>query len=196
MIKDKRYHIIYCDPPWSYNNRSNRQTKFGGGVHAHYPVMNVIDIKSLDVASICEDNCVLFMWATFPRLPQALEVMEAWGFEYKTLGFSWHKLNKNGNLFHGVGTYAKSNCEVCLMGTKGKVGRCMSSAGQVIPDPKEKLVVVSNYVSSAINAPKERHSKKPGEVRDRIVELFGDVSRIELFAREKTLGWDTWGNEV
>jgi N6-adenosine-specific RNA methylase IME4 len=189
-----KHHVIYADPPWAYNARNNQGTKFGGGVHSHYPVMGLEDIKNLGVPSMCEDNAVLFMWATFPRLPQALEVMAAWGFTYKTLGFSWHKTNKDGSLFHGVGSYAKSNCEVCLFGTKGKVG--IVKKGQPIPDPKEKLVVRSNFVSSAINAPKERHSKKPDEVRDRIVELFGDVSRIELFARKSSEGWAVWGNEV
>ena len=110
----KKYHIIYADPPWYYNDRK-KNTKFGAGVHGHYPVMKAKDIKDIDVASISEDNSVLFMWATFPRLPQALQVIEAWGFTYKTLGFSWHKLTRDGKLFFGVGAYAKSNCEVCLM---------------------------------------------------------------------------------
>jgi len=187
----KKYHIIYADPPWYYNDRK-KNTKFGAGVHGHYPVMKAKDIKDIDVASISEDNSVLFMWATFPRLPQALQVIEAWGFTYKTLGFSWHKLTRDGKLFFGVGAYAKSNCEVCLMATKGNVGILRGE----IPDPKDKLVVRSNYVSSAINAQRDRHSKKPDEIRNRIVELFGDVSRIELFARQQTPGWDTWGNEV
>ena len=188
----KKYHVIYADPPWSYNARNNLTTKFGGGVHGHYPVMDTNDIKNIDIPA--EDNAVLFMWATFPRLPEALEVMDAWGFTYKTLGFSWHKITKQRDLFFGVGSYAKSNCEVCLMGTKGNVG--ITKKGQPIPHPHDKLVVRSNYVSSAINTAKGKHSKKPPEIRDRIVELFGDVSRIELFARDKVTGWDCWGNEV
>lgn len=127
-------------------------------------------------------------------MAEGLALMEAWGFEYKTLGFSWHKTNKNGSLFFGVGAYAKSNCEVCLLGTRGKVGRHMDKTAP-FPDPKEKLVVRSNYVSSAINSQKEKHSKKPDELRDRIVELFGDVSRIELFARNATDGWEIWGSD-
>ena len=186
-----RYHIIYADPPWSYNARANPDTKFGGGAMGHYSVMSLADIKDLDIQSLAEDNAVLFMWATFPRLAEALEVMEAWGFTYKTLGFSWHKLTKGGDLFFGVGSYAKSNCEVCLMGTRGNVG-----LDRGMNDPKVKLEVNSNCVSSAINSPRERHSKKPSEVRTRIVELFGDVSRIELFARQETEGWDVWGDEV
>ena len=156
----------------------------------HYPVMDLEDIKALPVQDMAADNCALFLWATFPKLPEALEVIKSWGFEYKTLGFSWHKLNKtNGELFFGVGSYTKSNCEVCLFATKGKVGLKQNKENT-------KLIVKSHAVSSAINAPKERHSKKPSEIRDRIVKLFGDVPRIELFAREKTNGWDCWGNEV
>ena len=186
-----RYHVIYADPPWRYNARANPDTKFGGGAMGHYPVMSLDDIKGLDIQSLAEDNSVLFLWVTFPKLVEGLEVMKAWGFEYKTLGFSWHKLTKGGGLFFGVGSYAKSNCEVCLMGTRGNVG-----LDRGVNDPKVKLEVQSNFVSSAINAPRERHSKKPSEVRARIVELFGDVSRIELFARQQTEGWDAWGNEV
>ena len=131
----------------------------------------------------------LFIWATFPRLKEALEVIQSWGFEYKTLGFSWHKTNKRNNkLFFGIGSYTKSNCEVCLFATKGKVG--------IKGDPLEKLLVQNHTISSAINSPKEKHSKKPEEIRKRIEKLFGDVPRIELFAREKVEGWDSFGNEV
>ena len=190
----KKFHIIYADPPWNYNRRNNTKTKFGGGAMNHYATMTPEQIKKLRVQEIAEDNCALFLWITFPKLAEGLALMEAWGFEYKTLGFSWHKTNKNGSLFFGVGAYAKSNCEVCLLGTRGKVGRHMDKTAP-FPDPKEKLVVRSNYVSSAINSQKEKHSKKPDELRDRIVELFGDVSRIELFARNATDGWEIWGSD-
>ncbi len=127
------------------------------------------------------------MWVTFPLLQEGLDVIRAWGFEYKTLGFSWHKMTKSKKLFFGVGSYSKSNCEVCLFATKGNVG---------IKPADDKLYVKSHKVSSAINAPKQRHSKKPDEIRDRIVELFGDVPRIELFARDVCQGWDAWGDET
>lgn len=186
----KKYQIIYADPPWSYNARDSKKTKFGGGAMAHYPTMSVDDLKALSIKDISSDNCVLFIWVTFPKLKQGLEIIESWGFIYKTLGFSWHKENKNGSLFFGVGSYAKSNCEVCLMATRGKVG--------IKEDPRypDKVVVNSNCVSSAINSRREKHSQKPIEIRDRIVELFGDLPRIELFARERVDGWDAWGNEV
>ena len=184
------YQIIYADPPWSYNKRKATKTKFGGGAMGHYDTMTIEDIKALPIEDLASDNAVLFMWATFPKLQEGLDVIKAWGFEYKTLAFSWHKQNRDGSLFFGVGSYAKSNCEVCLMGTRGRVG--------IKPDPRypDKLVVQSHCVSSAINSERERHSKKPIELRDRIVELFGDVSRIELFARERVNGWDAWGNEL
>lgn len=141
--------------------------------------MNDRAVKDLDVASIADKNSMLFMWATFPNLPLALEVMKAWGFTYKTLGFSWIKTNvKNGKPFFGIGWYTKSNCEVCLIGVRGKPFK------------------VSNGVSSVVIEPRGVHSKKPDIVRDMIVELCGDVPRIELFARDKVDGWHTWGNEV
>ena len=153
----------------------------------HYETMSLDELKSLNVSDMSAKNAALFLWVTFPRLEQGLELMKAWGFTYKTLAFSWHKTNKSGGLFFGVGSYTKSNCEVCLLGTRGRVG--------IKPD-QDKLVVQSHRVSSALNSPIERHSKKPDIVRDRIVELFGDVSRIELFARERVHGWDAWGNQI
>jgi N6-adenosine-specific RNA methylase IME4 len=189
-----RYHIIYADPPWKYNARKKTNTKFGGGAMGHYPCMTLKEIKNIEVSKITEQNCALFLWTTFPKLQESLDVIKEWGFTYKTLAFSWHKLNQDGSLFFGVGSYTKSNCEVCLFATKGSVG--ILKKGEKIPDSKEKLVVRSNFVSSAINAKRSRHSKKPDEIRDRIVELFGDVSRIELFARKESDGWDVWGNET
>jgi N6-adenosine-specific RNA methylase IME4 len=182
-----KYQVIYCDPPWQYNKRSNQRTKFGGGANGHYPTMSIEELKNIAIHNIADKNCALFMWVTFPKLEQALELMKAWGFKYKTLAFSWHKTTKTGSLFFGVGSYTKSNCEVCLLATKGNVG---------IKESHDKLVVKSHSVSSAINAPKEKHSKKPNIIRHRIEELFGDVPRIELFAREKINGWDSWGNEI
>jgi N6-adenosine-specific RNA methylase IME4 len=184
---DKKYQIIYCDPPWSYNKRSNPKTKFGGGAMGHYPTMTIDEIKAMPVHEIADDNCVLFMWVTFPKLVESLDVIASWGFKYKTLGFSWHKTTKSGGLFFGVGSYTKSNCEVCLLATRGNVG---------IKQSDDKLFVKSHSVSSAINSPIDKHSKKPAEIRDRIVQLFGDVPRIELFARQTDDGWDSWGNEI
>ena len=170
----KGYQIIYADPPWEYRNMGNIQAT----ANAQYPTMKQVDIEALPVSGIADDNSILFLWATFPKLQEALNTIKAWGFEYKTVGFVWVKKNKNGGNFFGVGWYTKSNAEICLIGTKGK-------------SPK-----ASNSVSQIIETVRERHSKKPDIVRDKIVEFCGDLSRIELFAREKTKGWDVFGNEV
>ena len=177
-MENKKYRIIYADPPWFYNDRTNPDTKFSQGVHGHYPVMKTDEICSLPVCDISEKNCALVLWVTFPHLPDGMTVMKSWGFRYITVAFNWFKTNKSGTPFFGVGYYTKSNSEIALLGIKGK------------------MKPVSNYVSQVIISPREKHSKKPDIVRDKIVELFGDLPRIELFARSKTPGWDVWGNEV
>lgn len=175
----KKYNIIYADPPWKYNARNNKDTKFGGGAMGYYSTMSTKDICQLPIKEISDDNCALFLWTTFPRLQDGLLVMKAWGFDYKTVAFNWVKTNKNNDKpFFGIGYYTKSNSEVCLLGIKGK------------------MKPISNKVSSIIISPKEEHSKKPNETRERIVKLFGALPRIELFARQRWLGWDCWGNEV
>ena len=175
----KKYKIIYADPPWSYRDKRDKHPRLCGGASVHYNTMNIEDIKSLPISELADDNSILFLWITFPNLQEGLDVIKAWGFIYKTLGFSWIKTNKNnGKPFFGIGYYTKSNCEVCLIGVKGK-------------PPK-----ASNSVSSVLISPREEHSKKPDVVRDKIVELCGDLPRVELFARQKVEGWDSWGNEI
>jgi N6-adenosine-specific RNA methylase IME4 len=175
----KKYKIILSDCPWHYNSRANHKTRFRGGVHGHYQTMKLKELKALPIADLADENSAIFHWCTFPMLKEGIEVMEAWGFKYKTLGFSWTKLNKNnGEPFFGVGFYAKSNAEVCLLGIKGK------------------MKPVSNKVSSCIISPRREHSRKPDEVYERIEELYGDVPRIELFARNTRPGWDSMGNGI
>lgn len=174
----KKYEIIYADPPWFYNARNNPDTKFSRGVHSYYPVMKTKEICELPVKEIADDNCALILWVTFPRLKDGLLVMESWGFRYVTVAFNWFKTNADGTPFFGIGYYSKSNTEIALLGVKGK------------------MKPASNYVSQVIVSQKEQHSKKPDIVRTKIVELFGDIPRIELFAREKANGWDAWGNEI
>ena len=124
-----------------------------------------------------------FMWATFPNIAEAIKVLEAWGFTYKTAAFVWIKKNrKNGGNFWGMGAYTRANAEVCLLG--------------VSPGFKAREQVHSHRVHQVIEAPFEGHSKKPDETRRRIVELLGDVPRLEMFARDRAPGWDAWGNEV
>jgi N6-adenosine-specific RNA methylase IME4 len=123
------------------------------------------------------------MWATFPNIGEALKVMTAWGFEYKTAAFVWVKKNKASSTnFWGMGAYTRANAEVCLLGiSKGT---------------KAKQVVKRHDIHQIIESPIEQHSKKPDIVRDYIVQLLGDLPKIELFARQEVSGWDCWGNEV
>lgn len=154
--------------------------KKGQGVaENHYSTMGIEEICSLPVQEICEKNCALFLWVTFPQLPEAFRVIKAWGFRYKTVAFVWTKLNRSGQgYFFGLGYWTRSNAEICLLATRGK--------------PKR----ISKKVFQLIISPLQEHSKKPAEARKRIVELLGDLPRIELFARQRSPGWDAWGNEV
>ena len=180
-----KYKIIYADPPWSYDDKSLNR----GGAERHYKTEGNDVLSLIDVNSIADDDCVLFMWATFPKIKEALELMEAWGFEYKTNAFTWVKKNKiKDSWFWGMGSWTRNNAEYCLLGVKGK--------------PKR----ISKGIHSVVDTKIGDHSQKPFEVRSRIVELMGDIPRIELFARDsgdKDLfgknrmdGWDVWGNEV
>lgn len=183
IFPDKKYQIIYADPPWQYKNYNYATTLTGikakRGVVKEYPTMSIEAIKSLPVHEIVDDNCVLFIWVTFPLIQEGFDTIKAWGFNYKTLGFNWIKRNKNApSWFWGMGNWTRSNSEICLMATNGKPKRA------------------SAKVHSVIDTPIERHSKKPDITRDKIVELCGDLPRIELFARQKFDGWDCWGNEV
>jgi len=171
-----KFGILYADPPWEFETWSEKGK--GRSAEQHYPTMALEDIKELPVGELAHTDCALFLWATSPMLPQALEVMEAWGFTYKTVAFTWVKEEAKGDIFKGLGFWTRSNAEFCLLGTKGT--------------PKRK----SSDVSQIIISKREEHSKKPDEIRDRIVKLIGDLPRIELFARQHFEGWDVWGNEV
>ena len=115
-VTQKKYNIIYADPPWEYNKRKNKNTRFGGGAGGHYDIMNLQEIRNLPVQKISENDCALFLWVTFPKLKEQLDVFESWGFKYVTLGFSWIKTyKKSGTPCFGIGYYTKSNCEVCLL---------------------------------------------------------------------------------
>ena len=169
---DKKYKIIYADPPWHFNDRADTR-----GVENKYSTMFTEDIYKLPVSQIAEEDSILFMWGVFPMLQDALDVVEAWGFKYKTLGFIWVKKNPTGRWFMGMGNWTRSNAEFCLIGTRGKPKRCDAGINQII--------------DSTIMG----HSEKPDEVRQRIIKLCGDLPRIELFARTRIHGWDTWGND-
>lgn len=180
MTSDK-YQVILADPPWKYNSRANHKTRFRGGAFGHYDLMDTQSICDLPIQDLADpEGCILFMWATFPMLKDALQVIEAWGFKYKTIGFTWAKLNpKAGTPFFGVGYYTKSNAEPCLIATKGRV-----------------LKPALNTVSSLILSPRREHSRKPDEQYERIEAMYPNARKLELFARQKRTGWDSWGNEI
>lgn len=172
-----QYSVIYADPPWQYRTYSKKGQ--GRSAESHYPTMSLDDIKALPVGELAAKDCALFMWATFPCLLEAFQVLDAWGFEYKTIAFVWIKQNRiSDSLFWGMGYWTRANAELCILATKGHPKRVNSGVHQVI----------MSHI--------EHHSKKPDEARDRIVQLMGDVPRIELFARQSPDGWDVWGNEV
>ena len=176
-MEQKKYNIIYADPPWTFRVYSPK----GNGRSAvnHYPVMGLQEIKALPVRQIADENCALFLWATFPNLRESFEVIESWGFTFKTVAFVWIKQNRRSDsLFWGMGYWTRANAEICLLATKGA--------------PKRQSAGVHQVILSHI----EEHSRKPAEARERIVELMGDLPRIELFARQRFPGWDVWGNEV
>lgn len=179
---DKKYNIIYADPPWQFKNYSDEwheEHKESKWVGKQYSLMRLKEICDLPVQGISSENSVLFLWTTMPHLPEALKVIESWGFRFKSVAFTWIKKNKKADsLFWGMGFWTRSNAELCLLATKGH--------------PKR----ISASVHSVIYSRVRNHSQKPDEARERIVQLLGDLPRIELFAREKAEGWDSWGLEV
>ena len=184
----KKYQIIYADPPWKYYVWSEDKKNAQGNAKRYYETMTIEDICKLKVATIADKDCKLFLWATPPCLKEALQVMEAWGFEYKTIAFCWVKTNpKNHEPFYGIGHWTASNCELVLAGLRkgGQLNRQARNISQIDMSPRRE------------------HSRKPDRIREKIVRLCGDIPRIELFARKRENlfgsnldGWDVWGNEV
>lgn len=173
---DKKYNIIYADPPWSYQDKALAGNR---GACCKYNVMDTNDIAKLPIQDIADKNCALFMWVTMPKLNECFELIKAWGFEYKTCAFTWVKRNKEDHTwFWGMGRWTRANAELCLLATKGNPKRINAGVHQIVDD----------YILE--------HSQKPYEVARRIVDLMGDLPRIELFSREQLPGWDAWGNEV
>jgi len=173
-LPDKKYQIIYADPPWKYQGEM-----MNSSVTDHYQVLSLADICLLPVKDISDKDCVLFLWVTAPKLNEFMKVVTAWGFEYKSLAFAWVKKNKKADsYFMGQGRWTRANIELCILATKGNPHRISAGIRQLVVSPIEE------------------HSKKPAEVRDRIIQLVGDLPRIELYARQKTEGWDAWGDEV
>ena len=175
--RGKTYDIIYADPPWDYKGQSQHNgsgKSLSGGANTHYPTMTLPKLKELDVPSLCNKDCLLFIWTSSPHLPQAIELMvEGWGFQYATIGFVWDKQKVN------PGFYTMSQVEVCLVGKRGR-----------IPSPRG-----ARNVRQFLSSPRGEHSAKPHEVRRRIEEMFPTQSKLELFARTAEPGWDVFGND-
>ncbi len=173
---NKKYNIIYADPPWSYRDKALNGNR---GACCKYAVMSNKDIENLPVRMLSDDDCCLFLWVTMPKLNEVFTIISKWGFEYKTCAFTWAKRNRqSGSWFWGMGRWTRANAELCLLATKG--------------NPKR----ISASVHSIIDTPIESHSKKPNIVREKIIQLCGDLPRIELFAREKVTGWDAIGYDI
>lgn len=173
---DKKYPVILADPAWDFKTNV---TKNGRHVTKHYNTMSFEAIKNLPVADLSADDAILFLWVTNPLLNRATEIIETWGFRYKTVGFTWIKQNKKSNgLFRGMGYYTRANAEHCLIGTRGKV-----------------LPRKSKSVEQLIFAPRREHSRKPDEIYHRIEALY-DGPYLELFSRSSKPGWTLWGDEV
>jgi N6-adenosine-specific RNA methylase IME4 len=175
-LEGKQYPVIYADPPWMFKRYSNIDPS--RAPENHYSTMSLDTIKQLPVAAHATSDCVLLLWACDPMLPQALDVISAWGFQYKTVGFYWTKLNKSGNgLFTGLGYWTRANPEQCLLATRGH--------------PTRK----SKSVPKLVQAPRREHSRKPDEVIERIEQLL-DGPYLELFSRQGRPGWDAFGDET
>lgn len=178
-IQKKKYQVIYADPPWTYKDKASAGKR---GASSKYKVMTVDELCQMlpYIDSIAAPDCLLAMWWVGPLPEEALKVVAAWGFKLKTmLGFSWVKLTKkNSKIFFGMGNWTRANSEHCLFAVRGK--------------PK----VINRSVSQVIFAKIREHSRKPDETRDRLVQLMGNVPRIELFARQRHKGWDAMGNQL
>ena len=172
------YQVIYADPPWHFRVRSAKGE--GRSAKRHYSVMSLEAIATLPVPQIADKDSVCLMWVIDPLIEQGYQVMRAWGFIPKTVGFYWVKQNrKSEGFFTGLGYYTRANPEQCILGIRGK-----------------GLPRKDKSVPRLIVAPRGRHSEKPIETYSQIERLFGEVSRVELFARCHRAGWDVFGNEV
>lgn len=186
-LPNKKYNVIYADPPWDYNgklqfDKSSKSVEeidlskkiFISSASFKYPTLKLNELKKLPLNDIAYEDSLLFMWTSNPHLAQAIELGQAWGFEYRTVAFVWDKMN------HNPGQYTLSYCELCLVFKKGK-----------IPQPRG-----ARNVKQLIRVPRGKHSEKPIEVLQGITKMFPIQKKIELFARRTVEGWDCWGLDV
>lgn len=186
-LPEKKYDIIYADPPWDYGGKMQfdksstssdkmdwNKNIFISSANFKYPTVKMKELKKIPLLEIAKDDCLLFMWVTNPHLANGIELGKAWGFEYKTVAFVWDKM------VHNPGKYTMSYCELCLVFKRGR-----------IPTPRG-----TRNEKQLLSAPRGEHSVKPSEVRDAIVRMFPTQDKIELFARQRPDSWDVWGLDV
>ena len=183
LPRPHHYQVIYADPPWTFSTYSRKGK--GRSAEAYYDCMTLPEIKELPVGEWAADDCALLLWTTDPLLPTALEVIRAWGFTYKTVGFYWAKLNRSADpttyqeasFFTGLGFWTRANPELCLLATRGHPHRRRADV--------KKLIV----------SPRREHSRKPDQAYERI-EALCEGPYLEMFARFSRPGWDQWGAEA
>lgn len=183
-LPNKKYSIIYADPPWHYNGKMQfdksgtekvnpnwQKDIFISSACFKYPTLPTHELMKLPVSNIAENDSLLFLWSTNPHLAQAISLGQAWGFEYKTVAFVWNKM------VHNPGQYTMSYCELCLLFKRGR-----------IPKPRG-----ARNIKQLVEEPREVHSKKPNKIAENITKMFPNQTKIELFARKQQTGWDVWG---
>lgn len=171
----RRYNIILADPPWKY-----RTPGWRGGTQPHYSIVSTTDLGKLPVLGLAAEDCVLLMWATWPKLEETQALIRSWGFTYKTVFMVWVKQNSNSDrLAIGTGCYTAANSEPLLLATRGHIVRYQQQ---------------TNFVSVYVGR-RGTHSEKPPIIMDMIFDRFGDLPRMELFSRQRRRGWDAWGNQ-
>lgn len=186
-LPDKKYQIIYADPPWDYGGKMQydkttiknenvgfEKKIFISSANFKYPTLKLSQLKELNVVNIADDNCILFMWTTGPQLENSIKLGEVWGFEYKTVAFVWDKM------IHNPGRYTLSQTEFVLAFRRGK-----------FPTPRG-----ARNIRQMITVHRGKHSEKPLEVIEGITKMFPQQDKIELFARNNFVGWDNWGLEI
>jgi N6-adenosine-specific RNA methylase IME4 len=179
-------NIIYADPPWEYTIKHHEKgTTMNGLANQHYSTMSLKELKQLNVQDIASKDCILFLWTTGPQMKNSIELMNEWGFQYKTMFMTWIKTTKGEIKADRLGFYTRQSCEYVLMGSRGNVLKYKN------PD-------YTTPICNVFEEDSQEHSRKPIYVRELIDKMFLNVPKIELFAREQTnvVEWDYWGNEV
>lgn len=178
-LPDKQYNIIYADPPWDIGGYVKETKKGMNDYRLPYETMTSSAIINLPIRKLLADNAILFMWVVDAKIPIVSEVMGNWGFDYKCLGFIWNKKAKTTKGTNApFSQFTRRSCEYCFIGTHGK------------------SLIKTHNVNQLVSVPKKLHSSKPPIFRTLIVDLCGNLPRIELFSRDSIEGWDAWGNQI